>query len=538
LEKHGRNNSERQNCSREWIVGVGVYFDELVDTSFATTKLENLKEELSQIVIGKTGYVFILDDNGTYVLSSGRQRDGENIWNSKDAAGNYFIQTIVNTGLQLDESRTAVTYYPWQNTGESGAKMKVAAYASLPEWKWIIAASAYQDDFLDGLKQLLTTTIIVVAAAIVAGSAGGFIFARSLAKQLKTTAKELEDVAKGDLTGNIDTTKASRNEIGKMKNALATMIQNLRGLITNVRSASEAVSSMSHEVSSTAQEVNAGMEQVSSATQQLSTGAQKLAQLSQETAQNVSTLSSILQQTGANTEKSIEAGSKSLEVMQQIQADSERAINAIGQIQQSMDKTTHTVEDMHTALDKIGKLANMVTDVSSQTEMLALNAAIEAARAGEAGRGFAVVADAVKDLSEQSSEASNETLQSVTQVQDKGKAALEVANTSNVKAVEGVNVVKTTIEGTKSVADSIEVITALTNEVSKGVKKGLSALEGVVKAVDEVSSISQESASACEENSAAMEQQSASMNQLASSATKLSEVAEQLAKEVAKFKVQ
>ena len=66
-------------------------------------------------------------------------------------------------------------------------------------------------------------------------------------------------------------------------------------------------------------------------------------------------------------------------------------------------------------------------DIANQTNLLALNASIEAARAGEAGRGFAVVADAVKELSDQSSQAASETLQSVGQVQGKGKEALEVA---------------------------------------------------------------------------------------------------------------
>jgi X-X-X-Leu-X-X-Gly heptad repeat protein len=358
---------------------------------------------------------------------------------------------------------------------------------------------------------------------------------KNTAEPIVELQRVASNIANGDLTQNVSV--QAKGDLQKLIDSFTEMTGSLKGLIGKVLTATETVTSMSQEVGSTAQEVNAGMEQISSATQQISDGAQKLAKLGQETANHVNNLSQLLEQTGERTGKSVQYGSESMETMEQIQSDSEKAIAAIEQIRSSMQNTTQSVEGMDESLIKIGELANMVTDVASQTEMLALNAAIEAARAGEAGRGFAVVADAVKGLSEQSSQAANETLQSVSGVQTKGKETLDVAKKANVQANDGVEVVKTSIEGTKNVAGSIKKINDMLQQVSTGVGEGLDSIKAVVNAIDEVSTISQESASASEENSAAVEEQTASMNQLATNAAKLSEVAMQLKQEVEKFKL-
>lgn len=69
-----------------------------------------------------------------------------------------------------------------------------------------------------------------------------------------------------------------------------------------------------------------------------------------------------------------------------------------------------TVEVIESLTKKVAEVQNFVgtiLSISSQTNLLALNASIEAARAGEAGRGFAVVAEEIRQLSEQTKDASN-----------------------------------------------------------------------------------------------------------------------------------
>jgi len=107
------------DVKRKWVVGVSVYFDELVNENKTLNKLEKLKMDISKIVVGKTGYVYVLDSKGNYIVSFKRKRDGENIINAKDANGRLFIKEICKIGKELKSDECGVTYYPWKNKGET-----------------------------------------------------------------------------------------------------------------------------------------------------------------------------------------------------------------------------------------------------------------------------------------------------------------------------------------------------------------------------------------------------------------------------------
>lgn len=69
------------------------------------------------------------------------------------------------------------------------------------------------------------------------------------------------------------------------------------------------------------------------------------------------------------------------------------------------DRAIAAMQLIEQSSSEVGKIIDLIDDISFQTNLLALNAGVEAARAGESGKGFAVVASEVRQLAQRTSEA-------------------------------------------------------------------------------------------------------------------------------------
>jgi len=77
-------------------------------------------------------------------------------------------------------------------------------------------------------------------------------------------------------------------------------------------------------------------------------------------------------------------------------------------------KIREELTQLESEILRVANVAKQIDAIAKQTNLLALNATIEAARAGEAGKGFAVVAGEVKNLSNQTANATGEVSEVLT----------------------------------------------------------------------------------------------------------------------------
>ncbi|HVP57091.1 MAG TPA: methyl-accepting chemotaxis protein [bacterium] len=199
--------------------------------------IASLHKAIMGVKVGKTGYVYILsghgDQKGTYVVSKDGARDGENIWNAKDADGNLFIQSIVSSAVVLKPGNVAYARYPWLNQGDAKARMKIAALAYFEPYDWVIGAGSYEDDYYlaktkveSALGALLMWSMIGGGIVLCGAVIAAFVVGKRMAQPITEVAQAANRLAFGDLNQNI--AYSSSDDVGFLAQSFREVIAGLK----------------------------------------------------------------------------------------------------------------------------------------------------------------------------------------------------------------------------------------------------------------------------------------------------------------------
>ncbi|MGB4345845.1 MAG: methyl-accepting chemotaxis protein, partial [Burkholderiaceae bacterium] len=154
---------------------------------------------------------------------------------------------------------------------------------------------------------------------------------------------------------------------------------------------------------------------------------------------------------------------------------------------------------------QIGLIANLVSDLASQTNMLALNAAVEAARAGEQGKGFAVVAAEVRQLAEQSKKSAERANALVIDIQKATNAAVMVTEAGTVTVNEVSVIAQQTGQTFTTLADIASGVYENAQQVLLNSQEQVRSIRQVAEAMRSLSSGSSEMAASTSQTKLGMQ---------------------------------
>ncbi|AQT67515.1 Ribose and galactose chemoreceptor protein [Anaerohalosphaera lusitana] len=199
-----------------------------------------LTDALKEVKIGETGYVYVLDSAGNYVVSKDGERDGDCIWDAQNSEGDYIVREIIKGGKSTEEGEIFTYIYPWANEGQE-ARDKIAKVMYFEPWDWIIGAGSYEDEFYQASNQIAAVgkkTLVVLAVVL------GLVSAGSMTLFTLTSVR--------------------------LSSRLLSMVSKLRGGSEQVASAAGQVSASSQSLAEGATEQAAGLEETSSSLEEMS----------------------------------------------------------------------------------------------------------------------------------------------------------------------------------------------------------------------------------------------------------------------------
>jgi phosphate/phosphite/phosphonate ABC transporter binding protein len=249
-------------------------------------------------------------------------------------------------------------------------------------------------------------------------------------EQMNSAAAEISDNVE-QLASSTEEKAASMHEIVSSIGQVANGARELSHVVDSTSVSIEELSMTIKEVAGKAEELAAGSEETLAATEQISSSIKEVEQNAKESA-----LLSEKVKTDAST-----LGLASVE----------KTIEGIQNIKLSFEKTADFIHKLGGRSNEIGKILNVIDEITDQTTLLALNAAILAAQAGEHGKGFSVVADEIKDLADRTAFSTHEIAELIQAVQQEVKGSILAMN-------EGLQSVETGLKVARDAGDTLAKI--------------------------------------------------------------------------------
>jgi methyl-accepting chemotaxis protein len=167
--------------------------------------------------------------------------------------------------------------------------------------------------------------------------------------------------------------------------------------------------------------------------------------------------------------------------------------NRMQEITVAVTETAERVATLDGLSKTISSILDSIKQIAAQTNLLALNATIEAARAGEAGRGFAVVAAEVKNLSNQTAQATEQISDIVQKLQGEMGLILDSMNKSSEAVHSGEHSIGNLYDKIQTIKERIDEVTLNTSNISNTLSEQAQASNEVAKGIVSIAASSAES---------------------------------------------
>lgn len=246
--------------------------------------------------------------------------------------------------------------------------------------------------------------------------------------------------------------------------------------------------------------------------------------------ENMNVISDNLKSLAQMSKKIAELTCRADEITAENNSKMSLAAASMNEICKGTDESKEIISRLSEQSAKIVEIADVITDISMQTNILALNATVEAAHAGENGKGFAVVAAEIKKLSEQTKEAAADIGGIISQVTANIEGTVAAMEKNAALTREGMNSMEQMKISAGQISSSNEEISRQISGMNSVIGSVAERGENVSRKLVSVSGNIENNCGAVQHVAAAIEENSAGTETLGSMVKNIKQMAEELEK--------
>ena len=282
------------------------------------------------------------------------------------------------------------------------------------------------------------------------------------------TRRVMKQAVRGDLTAVVK----SRAENDSTRNAFGQMLTNLRQIISQMQEATDNINKATSDISSATTEQAATVTKQAVSVSETTTAVEEVRQTAEQSVGRAQLVSEMASNTLKLAENGLDAA--------------KRTEDGILSLKDQVRHIAETILSLSEQTLQIGEIIATVNDIADQSNLLALNAAMEAARAGEAGRGFTVVAGEVRNLAEQSRQATAQVSSILSEIQKAANTAVMVTEKGNKSAESGVDLAQSTGDSIRVIREHTQQVVAAAEQIAASARQQLAGMDQITRAMGNI----------------------------------------------------
>ena len=395
-----------------------------------------------------------------------------------------FVLQGVDLINQICETGNGFISYIWDEDGYS--REKYVNYIHEDNTDLIIAVSGFNDEAYSSLNNQIKLIIIVAITVLVVVLLLISFVSKSVTTPLGHFSSRLFEISKGegDLTNRIQL--KSSDEVSNMGKNFNGFLDNLQNMINSIKQTSENTMEVKNRIVNDVNEAAIAVEQISTEldeidgkTGDLYSHVESSVDSVHKIGQSIDSLNisfdeqiKLYESTTLYIKQMIDSIFEVIEISTSKQESTRELLKRATEGDLVINKTQEAVKEVARQLDGIKGMAEIINNLSAQTNLLSINAAIEAAHAGDAGRGFAVVADEINKLALSSSQNSEKIASTIKEVEK----TINVANQFSIDTGDSFSLLNKEIQFIVEAFNDINNSNSRLNSFSSEVMESINSL--------------------------------------------------------------